>query len=619
MIQKKQTKKTEGNKLFRSFAFRAEDEGGKIDVEQRTVVLAFSSEEPVERWDGLEILVHDADAVDLSRLNNGAAVLEDHDGRQIGVVERAWLDDDERRVWAELRFSKNQQGDEVFQDIVDGIRRNVSFGYMPIERYDAEDEEDNSYLVTKWLPFEVSMVSVPADPTVGVGRSLSEDAPEPIAAEIKELEVAAIVETQPEAPAENKEKKMEAPALAKKEEKKMEDLVLLEKTRSSELLALGKEFGMQEAAADAVANGEGVDAFRSKILKKQAEELKTVRTAPNVVVAEKREFSICRAILGQISGSGVDCGYEREVSKEWARQNGVEPKGIFVPPSALSRTFNQTTGTGSNMIATDLQAGNFIDMLRNKAVCMRAGAFMLDGLVGNVAIPRQTGAMTSYWFNSETHGITAASNPTVDQVTLSPKTVGAYGDISRSLLKQATPSAEALVKNDIANVLALAIDLAALKGTGTTQPTGITLTSGINADNWAAASTPTWAEVVEMESLVDVANALDGSFVYVMGAAFKGSCKTVSKDSGTGIFLMDSDGTMNGYPVLVSNQMSAGQVIFGKFSDLLIGMWGALDLQVNPYIEALEKAGAIRVTALQDVDVAVRQAKSFCYFSNASS
>jgi len=236
-----------------------------------------------------------------------------------------------------------------------------------------------------------------------------------------------------------------------------------------------------------------------------------------------------------------------------------------------------------------------------------------------VGLVRQTGATTAYWFNSESAGITAASNPTIDQVSLSPKTVGAYSDISRSLLKQSTPAAEQLVRNDLAAVIGLGIDLAALKGTADNgQPRGITLTSGINSDNWTTPSTPTWAELVAMETAVDRANALDGNFVYVMGAALRGACKTTVKATGQLGWLMGDDGRINGYNVISSNQLGTGECIFGRFADLIIGMWGGLDLQVNPYIEALEKAGAIRVTALQDVDVAVRRPKSFTFYDNAA-
>jgi HK97 family phage major capsid protein len=333
---------------------------------------------------------------------------------------------------------------------------------------------------------------------------------------------------------------------------------------------------------------------------------------------EIREFSFRKAIYGQLRDSGIDNKFERECSDAYAKLIGKDARGLFVPPDVmLSRTFNKTTGAGANLIATELRPDMFIDILRNMSVTAQAGAMMMPGLVGNIAIPRQTGAMTSYWFDSESAGITSASNPTVDQVPLSPKTLGAYGDISRSLLKQSTPGAEQLVRNDIAAVIALAIDLAALKGTASNgQPRGITQTSGINAANWTTANTPTWAELVAMETAVDLANALAGEFVYVMGASLVGKCKTTLKDSGVSGYLMESDRTVNGYRVINSNQLAAGEAIFGKFASLIIGMWGGLDLQVNPYIEALEKAGAVRVTALQDVDVAVRQPKEFTYNSN---
>jgi len=156
-------------KLTRSLSF----ERGEVNEDERTVTLSFSSEIAVRRWFGEEILEHTKDAVDLSRLNNKAAVLEDHWSRQIGVVEKAWLGDD-KRCYAKLRFSQNQQGEEVFRDIIDDIRCNVSFGYQ-VKKFIIDDDKENdtkTYRAVKWLPYEISIVSIPADPTVGVGRSL---------------------------------------------------------------------------------------------------------------------------------------------------------------------------------------------------------------------------------------------------------------------------------------------------------------------------------------------------------------------------------------------------------------------------------------------------------------
>lgn len=152
---------------------------GDIDEENRTVDLSFSSEIPVSRWFGGEILDHNSKSVDLSRLNNGAAVLEDHQGAQIGVVEAANIKNS--KGLAKLRFSKNGRGAEVFEDIVDGIRRNISFGYelrnLTLES-DGEDK-DPVYRSTDWMPFEISVVGVPADHSIGIGRS-KEDEPNEI-------------------------------------------------------------------------------------------------------------------------------------------------------------------------------------------------------------------------------------------------------------------------------------------------------------------------------------------------------------------------------------------------------------------------------------------------------
>lgn len=144
---------------------------GNIDEENRTVELSFSSEEPVERYFGVEILDHEEKSVDLSRLNASAAVLEEHTGNQIGVVEGARIENG--KGMAKLRFSKVGRGAEVFTDIVDGIRKNISFGYqiLGLDREEKDIEGQPTYRSRNWMPFEISVVGTPADPTIGIGRS----------------------------------------------------------------------------------------------------------------------------------------------------------------------------------------------------------------------------------------------------------------------------------------------------------------------------------------------------------------------------------------------------------------------------------------------------------------
>ena len=147
------------------------------EVEDRTYDFPFSSEQPVARYFGNEILSHEKGAADLSRLNDGAPLLFNHNpDRVIGVVERAYIDDEKRRGYARVRFSRNEFAQEVLRDVRDGIIRNVSFGYA-IDKM--EERSSGEFVATSWTPTEVSAVAIPADQTVGFGRSLSESDPEP--------------------------------------------------------------------------------------------------------------------------------------------------------------------------------------------------------------------------------------------------------------------------------------------------------------------------------------------------------------------------------------------------------------------------------------------------------
>ena len=154
--------------LYRS----AEFERAAVDAERRTVRLSFSSEEPVERWFGYEILDHSPGSVDLSRIKAGGALLVDHDtGDQVGVVEEASVGAD-RKGRATVRFGTSARANEIFQDVKDGIRRLVSVGYRVSKLVTEKVEKEVEFLrAMQWTPLEISLVSVPADITVGVGRA----------------------------------------------------------------------------------------------------------------------------------------------------------------------------------------------------------------------------------------------------------------------------------------------------------------------------------------------------------------------------------------------------------------------------------------------------------------
>ena len=568
-----------------------------IDQEKRTVRIAVSSEEPVDRSFGAEILDHSEKSIDLSFARSGRMpLLLDHDPRQqIGVVESVDLDGSARRLRATVRFGRNGLAKEVFEDVVDGIRSNISVGYQ-VNKMDPEGRE--KYRVSSWSPMEVSVVSIPADRTVGVGRSAEDDLQKPVnpATPRKETIMTEEVKIDVEAV------KADAARSAAKE--------------TAEMFALAAKHNKRDLANEAVAKGLSLSEFRGALL--EAIGSKPLDDASiGLTKKETRNFSLIRAIAAMANPTDVElqrsAAFEFEASAAAARAAGVTAQGLYIPADIL-RGWNKRDLNSSDdaaVIGEDYRAGDFVDVLRNASSVMQAGARMLTGLVGDVAIPRKATVSAAAWIATE--GAAAGeSEPTFNQITMAPKTVGATTDITRKLMKQATPDIEMLVRDDLSAALALAIDLGALAGSGASgQPTGIKNTSGINAPTNFAGVNPTFAEVVAMETAVAEDNALAGSLAYILPAGMYGALKTTAKDSGSGQFVVEPGGTINGYRAIVSNQVTAGDLYFGNFADLLIGMWGGLDLIVDPYSGS--KSGTVSITALQSVDVAVRHAVSFAF------
>ena len=263
-------------------------------------------------------------------------------------------------------------------------------------------------------------------------------------------------------------------------------------------------------------------------------------------------------------------------------------------------------------------------------VVRQMGATILDGLTGSVAIPRQTSPATAYWTTEQ--GTTTESNAAFDQVTMSPKGVSAIQDYSKQLLLQSTPSIDALVRSDLATVLALAQDLASLHGTGASnQPTGVINTTGIgDVECGTNGAVPTWTNIVDLETKVATANADIGSLGYVTNSKVRGILKCVEKATGTGQFIWTDGaagfGTLNGYRAGVTNQVDAtldkgtssgvcSAIFFGNWSDLIIGQWGGLDILVDPYTQGATRT--IRVISTLYCDIAVRHAASFACIKDA--
>ena len=575
-----------------------------IDEENRRVRVGVSSEEPVERSFGMEVLGHSAEDINMEFINSGRApLLLDHDmTKQIGVIEEFKLDETAKRTTAVVRFGKSALAREVFEDVKDGIRMNISVGYRidKLERYEHKDE---TYYKAQWTPMEVSSVSVPADQSrlVGVGRSKDK--------QNKNIEVKLM----------ENEKKQDI-NLDEVRAQTVEDAKAEFKRNSKEIIDLAVKHNKRDLADKAISDGISVAEFRGILLENISNN--TPLETPSEIGMTKeevREFSLVRAIRAMANPSDrkaqEDAAFEFECSAEAARQYGKDAQGIMLPAEVL-RTWKQrdiNSSDDSTLIAEDYRGGDFIDVLRNSSSVMQAGATMLRGLQGNVVIPKKTAAASGAWIATE--GTAAAESEfTSGSVTMSPKVVGAFTDATRLLLQQSSLDVENLIRDDLTQSIATAIDLGALAGSGSSgQPTGIANTSGINTTTFAAAN-PTWAEIVAMESAVANDNALTGSLGYICRPADFGTLKTTEKATGTAQFVVSPDNTMNGYNVVRSNQVTSGDFYFGNFADLLIGMYGGLDITVDPY--ALSTSGGVRIVALQTVDVAVRHAVSFCKSSD---
>ena len=559
----------------------------------RQVEASLSSEAPVDRGGYLEILDHGADAVDLGRAKDGLPLLAHHDATDvIGIVENIRVVAGKLRGL--LRFGKSRRALEVWNDVKDGILRNVSIGYA----VKSTTPDGDTVRVTSWELLEASLVAIPADPSVGVNRT----------------------------------RKMEPQN--ERERSALGDGVEAERHRVREIVALGQQHNETDIAAEAVGDGTPVEKFRAKLLSAlgQAKPLDVADYGGHRDQRSVQSFSLLKAIRASVDNDWRDAGLEREIIGETQHRSGLKARGMLVPSamfatrSALTAGAVSGLGDGSQMVATDHLADRFVDILRNETVVGGLGATFLADLDGDVSIPKMTAGATASWV---AEGSAASeSTPTFTNITMSPKTVSARVSYTRQMLRQASPDIENLLRRDLVRQIAVAVDTAALNGSGSSnQPTGVLNVSGIGSvalgTNGAA---PTYAMLPSLEKEIAIDNALRGSLAFCTDPKVISKLRTTAKQSSgvEGNFVMNDDGRLAGYRVGVTNSMPSNltkgsgsalsALIFGNWSDLLIGEWGAIDLLVDPYTNA--DSGQVRVVAFSFVDIAVRHAQSFAAVSD---
>jgi HK97 family phage major capsid protein/HK97 family phage prohead protease len=622
-----------------------------VNGDERSVELTFSSEIEYERWPGtIEVLSHSTESVDLSRLRTGAPLLFNHDhDAYIGVIESASIGAD-RKGRAVVRFSESDDAEKIWRDVQAGILRNVSVGYR-IKEVKLTEERDNGtdvYTVNRWEPYEISIVTIPADISVGIGRSLFEKTTNKnimnrtqITAMLRQLnvsfaetatdeELSSLLQRSLPAPAEPAPSRVhasESPAEA----------VNAEQARVRSIIAAGKQYGVTELAQDALEKGQTVDQFRAALVDHLDSRNKAVvdGTKPiGMSEKEARSFSFIklfralscepdqrRKLMDEAAFEIEACRAAADQMVHRSARGTVIPTDVLLQPLVGQRnvitgaqTASGYVNAGTNSIQTSLLSSSFIDLLRNRSFLMSVVS-ELSGLVGNIDIPRQLTGPAAEWVGED-----IAANPTgvtFGLVSLRPKTLAARSEITRKLLMQSSLGVEALLRADLARVMALEMDRAGLYGTGASnQPLGLAGTSGINTGTWATANSPIFSEIVNMETQISLDNADVPSMAYAFNAGIRGRFKTTRKfaDGNDGTIWEPGD-TVNGYGTQVSNVVGASDVFFGNWSDFLLGMWGGLDVTVDPYTHS--DKGRIRITNFQDVDYAVRRPESFALFRNA--
>jgi len=352
-------------------------------------------------------------------------------------------------------------------------------------------------------------------------------------------------------------------------------------------------------------------------------------------VKEVRSYSFLKAVRQWASKGQLD-GIESEMDKE-ARIQGKN-EGISYRDNALAVPFmvlsgkrekrDMTAGTvgeGGYAVATELK--DFIEYLWDRSVLRKVGADFMSGLVGNIAFPKELTVPTATWEGETDAG--AESSPTLTQVTMSPKRVGTYVDLSNLLLIQTSPSIEARIRRRLMTAMNNGIEYAALHGDGTGgSPTGVAATADIGS---VAIGTnggfATLNHMIELETEVAQDNADVNGMAYVTNAKVRGRLKQTKVDEGSGLFVWPVNATeINGYPVGISNLVSSSltkgtasgicsAILFGNWGDLAIGQWGGMEILPDPY--SLSTQAMLRLVVNIFADVAVMHAESFAAILDA--
>lgn len=617
--------------------------------ENRTITFPCSSEEPYRRYDYrfggeyVEILDHSPSAVRLERFNDGAPFLKDHwREKQIGVVEKGELVG--RRLVATTRFGNSQLALDEEKDVDDGIRQKVSVGYIVHEmRLDVEhDDGPDEYRVTDWEPLETSTVAIPADSSVGIGRSEAEAAYQHHRTRVIGC---------PRGAARERESGGNSMATATTTTRRKPDgqdqvdelnsrsAVELERDRCLEIKAIGDRFDCRAEAEDAIRAGTSSAAFRARVWERQPEggPLDAGATHPGqrstLGLFHGRDlegFSLTSWLRRAADGKGNEKSLETEVSDHLEKETGQEimaagtlllPDEWFAPLVAKRDIEYGGTASGTAAVGTNLLSGNFVEALRNKAMVLMLGARMLTGLVGNVSVPRQAAAGQFTWL---AEGDSVVRNElSLDAIALSPKTVAGAQLATRRMFLQSTPSIDGLIRADLVNGMAVEIDRVAINGgLVANEPNGILQLTPSSVVYDATTGLTERASLMALVTAVADLNADNSSQGFLTSPSMRGRLKSTPVNTNAERFIWEDErsadfGNLLGWRAAVTNNvpkdLGVGNdehlTVFGSWDELLIGAWGVPAVQLDPF--SAGDQGALIMRLFHDIDLGVRHTEAF--------
>ena len=605
-------------KLNERMFLKSEISADNVSTDTRTLDLSFASDVPYLRSFGYEII--DMATIDFSRLNNRAILLFNHDWDDyIGVIEKTWVNGN--KAYATVRFDTHEDAEKIYQSVLNGVLHQVSFGYeiVKAETVDAIDGID-AYKVSV-IPHEISIVTVPADTTVGVGREMEvgvddeeqEDNEEelPTEDEIKSAELS----NENQEVLEKNENVLEI--IEKSLDNKAINVnLIMEKTNmdrnetNKQIVAMCREYGVPELALEAVEKEKSVE----QVLKEIIDVRQSRASASAVDAGTQKEFNASGYSLGLalkqlLEGDGFS-GVVLEMNQELERQFGKRSKeSVMLPFHLLQRDVTIGNPASAGALKPTTITTSYIDALYNEMVLVKAGATYLTGLVGDIDIPRFNNIINPE-FVAE-NGEASDSSMDVEMVRLSPKDVTANMLISRKARMQTAYNLEALASDQLVQAIRHKMDIQGLIGAGGLAPTGLLNQTGVQS--LPPGTTVSWQDVLDLEAYIKAQNAMVGRGSYITTSKIESKLKGTQKASALG-FIADG-GNVNGYQLLTTNALpsTAGtnKLIFGDFGQMLIGTWGGLELELDRNYDTAK--GLHQLVTWFTYDVAVKRPEAFCF------